>query len=267
MTTINTIEDLLRVLDERPEWNEALRSRMLSRELLNLPQAFAEFAERTERLLAVLETTLAEFVASTNQRLMSLEEGQARIEDDVATLKEGQARIEDDVATLKERQARIENDVVTLKEGQARIENDVATLKAAHARNGALRITRHIARVVNCRQVRLVEGGEILDWLDTPDSAGISPNELLSFENADIIIEATHRETGETHYIAVEASYTAGRRDTDRAIRNAAFLTRFTGQPAHAVIASQRVRPGIKPLIDNGEVHWAEIPQEELETE
>ena len=225
MTTINTREELIRVLDERPEWNEALRSRMLSRELLNLPQAFAEFAERTERRLAVLETTLAEFIASTNQRLASLEEGQARVE------------------------------------------NDVATLKAAHARNGALRITRHIARVVNCRQVRLLEGGEILDWLDAPDSAGISPNELLSFENADIIIEATHRETGETHYIAVEASYTAGRRDTDRAIRNAAFLTRFTGQPAHAVIASQRVRPGIKPLIDNGEVHWAEIPQEELETE
>ena len=253
MTTINTIEDLIRVLDERPEWNEALRSRMLSRELLNLPQAFAEFAERTERRLAVLETTLAEFIASTNQRLASLEEGQARIENDVAALKEGQARIE--------------NDVAALKEGQARVENDVATLKAAHARNGALRITRHIARVVNCRQVRLLEGGEILDWLDAPDSAGISPNELLSFENADIIIEATQRETGETHYIAVEASYTAGRRDTDRAIRNAAFLTRFTGQPAHAVIASQRVRPGIKPLIDNGEVHWAEIPQEELETE
>ena len=78
MTTINTIEDLIRVLDERPEWNEALRSRMLSRELLNLPQAFAEFAERTERRLAVLETTLAEFIASTNQRLASLEEGQAR---------------------------------------------------------------------------------------------------------------------------------------------------------------------------------------------
>ena len=25
MTTVNTIEDLIRILDERPEWNEALR--------------------------------------------------------------------------------------------------------------------------------------------------------------------------------------------------------------------------------------------------
>lgn len=123
MTTIHTIEDLIRILDERPEWNEALRSRMLSRELLNLPQAFAQFAENTERRLAVLETTLAEFIASTNQRLAALEGGQAE-------LREGQARLE---------------------AGQARIENDLAPLKAAHARNGALRITRRIARAVNCR--------------------------------------------------------------------------------------------------------------------
>ena len=64
MTTINTIEDLVRILDERPEWNEALRARMLSRELLDLPQAFAEFAKNAERRLAVLETTLADFMAS-----------------------------------------------------------------------------------------------------------------------------------------------------------------------------------------------------------
>lgn len=246
MTTINTIEDLIQILDEHPEWNEALRARMLSRELLNLPQAFAEFAERTERRLAVLETTLAEFIASTNLRLAALEEGQARLE-------EGQARLE-------ERQARLE-------EGQVRIENDMSPLKAAHARNGALRITRRIARIMNCRQVRLLEAGEILDWLDTADTTGIPPNELESFENADVIIEAEHRETGETHYIAVEASYTANRRDTDRAIRNAGFISRFTGQPAHPVIAAQRVRPDVEPLIESGRVRWAQILQKELETE
>ena len=239
MTTINTIEDLIQILDEHPEWNEALRARMLSRELLNLPQAFAEFAERTERRLAVLETTLAEFIASTNQRLAALEEGQARLE---------------------ERQARLE-------EGQVRIENDMSPLKAAHARNGALRITRRIARIMNCRQVRLLEAGEVLDWLDIADTAGIPLNELESFENADVIIEAAHRETGETHYIAVEASYTANRRDTDRAIRNAGFISRFTGQPAHAVVAAQRVRADVELLIESGEVRWAQILQKELETE
>ena len=203
-----------------------------------------------------------------------MEEGQARIENDVSGLKEGQAkleegqaRIENDVSGLKEGQTNLAAGQANLAAGQARIERDVATLKAAHARNGAFRITRHISRIVNCRQIRLLEDGEILDGLDAADTAGIPQNELQSFGNADIIIEAKHRDTGETHYIAVEASYTASRRDTDRAIRNAQFLTRFTGQPSHAVVASQRIRPDIEHLIESGAVRWVEIPQEVLETD
>lgn len=36
-TTITTIEDLMRVLDENPEWLEALRTRLLTCELIELP--------------------------------------------------------------------------------------------------------------------------------------------------------------------------------------------------------------------------------------
>ncbi|MDE0227759.1 MAG: hypothetical protein OXJ62_02760 [Spirochaetaceae bacterium] len=46
-TTITTIEDLVRLLDEKPEWLEALRTRLLTRELLELPQQLAEFAATT----------------------------------------------------------------------------------------------------------------------------------------------------------------------------------------------------------------------------
>ncbi len=38
MTTINTIEDLIRLLDENPEWAEALRARLLTRQLMELPE-------------------------------------------------------------------------------------------------------------------------------------------------------------------------------------------------------------------------------------
>ena len=225
MTTINTIEDLIKILDEHPEWNEVLRVRMLSQELLNLPQAFAEFAESTDRRLAALETTLAEFIASTERRLMALEIGQTRIE------------------------------------------SDLAPLKAAHARNGALLIVARIARVVGCREYRVLELGDILDMIENADTADIPSNELTSFENADIIVEAVRRDTGESHYIAVEASYTGGWRDVDRATRNAGYLSRFTGQQAHAVVAAQRIRPGIERLVERGQVHWAQILQKELETE
>ena len=56
MTTINTIEDLIRLLDENPEWVEALRVRLLTRELIELPQTFAKFAAATNERLTRLET-------------------------------------------------------------------------------------------------------------------------------------------------------------------------------------------------------------------
>lgn len=65
----------------------------------------------------------------------------------------------------------------------------------------------------------------------------------------------------------MEASATASWRDVDHATRNAGYLTRFTGKPAHAVVAAQRIRPGIERLVERGEVHWAQIWQKELETE
>ncbi len=48
-TTITTIEDLVRLLDAKPEWLEALRARLLTRELLALPQQLAEFVATTNR--------------------------------------------------------------------------------------------------------------------------------------------------------------------------------------------------------------------------
>ncbi len=47
MTTINDIGDLVRVLREQPEWAEALRGVLLSRELLEMPEEFAQFVKLT----------------------------------------------------------------------------------------------------------------------------------------------------------------------------------------------------------------------------
>ena len=37
MVTINTTDDLLRALDENPRWQEAVRHRILTEELMRLP--------------------------------------------------------------------------------------------------------------------------------------------------------------------------------------------------------------------------------------
>ncbi|MXX25648.1 MAG: hypothetical protein F4Z82_09435 [Caldilineaceae bacterium SB0668_bin_21] len=61
-TAINTIEDLVRIMDNHPEWVEAMRVRLLSREVLELPQTMARLTE-----------TVDSFAASTNKRLDAVE--------------------------------------------------------------------------------------------------------------------------------------------------------------------------------------------------
>ena len=59
MTTINTIEDLARILRDQPTWADALRSLRLTQGLLDLPDRFARFIidqEINQRLNTTAET-------------------------------------------------------------------------------------------------------------------------------------------------------------------------------------------------------------------
>jgi chromosome segregation ATPase len=53
--TVQDFEDLLRLLDERPEWQAALRQRVLTGELLEVPRLMRETAESQARTQQVLE--------------------------------------------------------------------------------------------------------------------------------------------------------------------------------------------------------------------
>ena len=58
MATINTIEDLIQLLDDNPHWVEALRVRLLTRELIELPEKFARFVEATNQRFDRIEGRL-----------------------------------------------------------------------------------------------------------------------------------------------------------------------------------------------------------------
>lgn len=215
--TINSIQDLVRVLDEHPEWVEALRVRLLTREVLELPQR------------------LADFVAAANQRFEAIEARLDRVDDDLSTLKAGQARIQDDLSVLK----------------------------GGHARNAAERQAVLIAEDLGFEYVRTLTIVDVRDLVRSHDTADIPVNDLRSFRLADLIVEAT--DAGESCYVAAEISFTANGRDTKRALRNAGFLTRFTGRRAYAVIASVQVDDRIRGVLDEGDVSWYRLDRKTLD--
>ena len=54
-TTINSLDDFLRALDANPSWREAVRTRILGEELLQLPVKFDAFAHEQGKRLENVE--------------------------------------------------------------------------------------------------------------------------------------------------------------------------------------------------------------------
>ena len=76
MTTINTIEDLARILRDQPTWAEALRALLLAQDLLDLPGRFDRFVEtQHETNQAQQETNQAQQETNrlTDRRLNAIE--------------------------------------------------------------------------------------------------------------------------------------------------------------------------------------------------
>lgn len=262
MTAINTIEDLVRVLDEHPAWLEALRARLLTRDFVELPETLARLAARLDRFA---ETTNERF-DRTDERL----DGMDRRFDGINGRLDGMDRrldkVEHRLDGVEGRLGRVEGRLETVESGLNALRNDVAPLKAAHARNAAVENATGIARGFGLRRIRTLTQDDLWDLTDSIHASDVPSNELASFRRADLIMEATD-ETGESSYIAVEISFTVNGRDTDRAIRNAAFLTKWTGKPARAVVAGFRKDNRIQSRIESGDVSWHQLDAEDLEVE
>ena len=247
-TTIHTIEDLIRILDDHPEWTDALRARLLTRELIELPEKFTQFVAEMNSFVAEMNNFVAEmnrFVEATNRRFDALENRVTSIQEDVGTLKE-------DVGTLK----------IRVKS----IQDDLGPLKGSHARDAALREASIIAEDMGFQRTKTLTQDDLGALIARADTSGIPTNELRSFRRADLVIEATDQK-GTTCYIAVEISFTVNGRDTTRARRNAAFLTRFTGDRSYPAVAGLRRDDRIHGLIESGEVFWYQLDAEVLEVE
>ena len=88
MATINTIEDLIQLLDDHPHWVEALRVRLLTRELIELPEKFAQFVEATNQRFDRIEERLDR----GDERMGRIEGRLDRLVEDVGMLKGAHTR-------------------------------------------------------------------------------------------------------------------------------------------------------------------------------
>lgn len=143
---------------------------------------------------------------------------------------------------------------------------DMALIKNILARRVTIEDAPTIARNIGLRRTKTLTTDAICDLAYLVDTPDVSRNERLDFCRADLIMEATDG-AGEPRYVAVEVSFTATCGDINRALRNAALLTKWTGRPAHAVVSGIYRDDRIRRRITSEDVSWHQLDAEALEVE
>ncbi len=227
MVIIHTSDDILRVLRENPEWKEAVRREILTEELMNLPARFDQFAAKTEQFI-------------DEQRQFN--ENQRQFNERAEQFMDSTGRAID------------------------RLRRDTGNMRASHARVETARDAGGIAHDMGFTIIRTLTSDDLLAMVRNNDTADLADGDLRSFRLADLVVEASDQKAA-IHLIAVEISYTADERDSNRALRNARLLTRFTGHPAHAAVASIRNDDRIREVVESGQVYWHRLEDRDPDPE
>lgn len=239
-------ERLLQALQDDPEFLAQVRSLVLSAELVQLPERFAQFAAHVTAFIQRQEEFNArqeEFNADFRAFIQRQEKTNARQE-------EFNARQEETNARMEERMQRITEDLGVLKGHAAgRIAREMSDDIAEH-------LGYEITQQLNGSDLRAMLRGSRPD--DIPSSV------RRSFYVADLVAKVEDQDGNEL-FLAVEASYTADERDTRRAIRNAEFISRFTGMTAVPVVASLENDHAVQQLVDGGQVQWFQFQTQDLQ--
>ncbi|MGH8057844.1 MAG: hypothetical protein ACREOH_11515 [Candidatus Entotheonellia bacterium] len=223
--TVEEFRDLVRILEERPEWRAELRRLVLTDELLALPelvQALGEAQRRTEEQV----TALTQRVDTLTQRVDALTQQVTALTQQITALTESQRHLMYQVADLT---------------GIARaLSNDVGELKGYGLE---YRYRNHFPAYFSglIRRARLLAGEELVALLEGAVERGeLSETEANEVMLADLVLRGRRREDSVEAYLVVEVSWGVGLYDVERAARRAALLGR-TGIPAIPVVAGNTV--------------------------
>ena len=276
MTTIDNIEDFLRIVREDEGLRSAVRRELLTEELLDLPARVASMSKTQDSMLETQNSMLKE-LADLRQTQNSMLKELADLRQTQNAILETQDSMLKELADLRQTQnailERLGNVEGDTKQNIVQIGEMKGLFMERSARDDAPIITSDMG----LRWLKTLGRGEVVMMADEAQrsglAAGISRHNMRTFRRADLVIEAATSD-GETHYVAVEISYTADNRDTERATRHAEYITRFTGIPAYAAIASVHIDNRIEDALTEDapqpldvdhetKVFWSRLPDME----
>jgi hypothetical protein len=210
---VEDFQDLIRLLQARPEWRADLRRVVLTDELLALPEQIARLQAETDR------------------RFHELAEAQRRTEERVAALAEAQNRINEQIAALTRVVYALTEDVRVLKV-------DVGDLKGDNLeRRYREKAPAYFGRLV--RRMHVLSAEELAGLLeDAVEQGQLTDAEKDEAILTDVVVRGRYQGSGAEVYLVVEVSWGVGIHDVERAVQRAAVLGKL-GIPALPVVAGK----------------------------
>lgn len=225
-TTVNDINDIVRILRERPDWLETIRGIIVGEELLSLPKQ------------------LAEFVAATNENFRLVNERLARLETDVAELKVGQAELVRRADNTESRVRRLEG----------RFSNFEGVQYEQRVRNRLMhRVTMQFG--LNAPAIEMTQDIPSSPRLTSIvhraiQSGTISREQAEDLHEADIIIADS-----DNRYVVVEVAITADDDDVTRASRRAEILADAAGGFVSPTVVTANPSVHLRDFAEEMKVH------------
>ncbi len=237
--SIEDFQNLIRLLDQRPEWRAELRRQLLTDDLLELPSIVRQLAgaqsrseARLERVEARLEGVEAR-LEGVEARLEGVEVRLERLEAVVGQLLDAQVRTERWMAELAEAQARAERRL-------GRVEQEVGDLKGmnleARVRS---RPAAYLGRLLD-DPVTLADEDLYGLLNQAVANARLDRGSRDDILRADAIVRGRLPNTEEEAHLVVEVSWRIGVDDVLRAERRARLLAQ-TGVSTRPVVAGESI--------------------------
>ena len=278
MTTINTIDDLARILREQPEWVDTLRSLLLTGDVVDLPARFDRFIQSQEETNRHLSETLAELKEAqddTKQRLIGLEERFDRFiqsqEETNRSQEETNHRLSELVAQQSEMLAELKEITEDNRQRLTRLEGRFGRMEGRFGNFEGL----HYERIVRPKAMARshINLGFDSFYIALSHEAGIVDPRLISavtratreklvtssdcsdLYEVDLIIS----DEGNRHAV-FEVSLTADDSDIQRAKQRAGTLETITGGAAVPVVITSRIDDERRQQADAEDVTVFVIP-------
>ena len=146
------------------------------------------------------------------------------------------------------------------------VRDDLGLVKGGHARSAMVNNLPRIAAEFGFQYIAAMPQTTVMEFANMARALGEEQSQVASFRNADMVMHVLD-DKGQPAYVAIEASFTVDSNDINRAVRNAGYLTRFTGLPAFPAVAGVAVMPEAQEEVDTEKVFLYKISPRELQSE